>query len=175
VGVRRRAGPDVEVHRAALQEDELTERRGIPVTTASRTLLDLAAVLERHRLERALREAELRRLADATSLERLLRCHPRRRGTGTLRSVLASGRIGDGVTRSELEERFLAFVDRAALPRPKVNAHVEIAGRLIECDCVWRLARRRSAPSARARGLRRSAHRPRPGLLASAGVNARVS
>ncbi|MEJ7717258.1 MAG: DUF559 domain-containing protein [Thermoleophilaceae bacterium] len=126
------------MHRAALQEDELTERRGIPVTTASRTLLDLAAVLERHRLERALREAELRRLADATSLERLLRCHPRRRGTGTLRSVLASGRIGDGVTRSELEERFLAFVDRAALPRPKVNAHVEIAGRLIECDCVWR-------------------------------------
>ena len=30
------------------------------------------------------------------------------------------------------------FVDRAALPRPKINAHVEIAGRLIECDCVWR-------------------------------------
>ncbi len=137
VGVRRRAGPDVEVHCAALREDELTERHGIPVTTATRTLLDLAAVLPRHRVERALREAELQRLGDAASLGRLLQRHPRRRGTATLRSILASGRTGENVTRSELEERFLLFVGRAALPRPNINAHVEIAGRLIECDCVW--------------------------------------
>jgi very-short-patch-repair endonuclease len=55
-----------------------------------------------------------------------------------LRSVLASGRIGENVTRSDLEERFLAFLDRAALPRPEINAQVEIAGRLIECGCLWR-------------------------------------
>lgn len=141
VGVRRRAGPDVEVHRATLRDDELTRLHGIPVTTASRTLLDLAAVLAPQRLERALREAELQRLGDAASLERLLQRHPRRRGTATLRRILVSGRIGENVTRSELEERFLTFVDQAALPRPTINAHVAIAGRLIECDCVWRAQR----------------------------------
>jgi hypothetical protein len=119
----------------------VTEREKIPVTTASRTLLDLAAVLPRHQLERALQEAEVRRLGDMVSLEALLVRHPRRRGTATLRSVLASGRIGENVTRSDLEERFLAFLDRAALPRPETNSYVEIAGRLVECDCVWRLQR----------------------------------
>ena len=135
---RRRAGPGVEVHHTRLSEEEVTEREKIPVTTASRTLLDLAAVLPRRQLERALQEAEVRRLGDLVSLEDLLVRHPRRRGTVILRSVLASGRIGENVTRSDLEERFLAFLDRAALPRPEINAQVEIAGRLIECDCLWR-------------------------------------
>ncbi len=116
----------------------MTELEGIPVTTPSRTLLDLAAVVPRRHLERALQEAEVRRLGDLISLEQLLVLHPRRRGTATLRSILASDRIGENVTRSGLEERFLAFLDRAALPRPEINAHVEIAGRLIECDCLWR-------------------------------------
>lgn len=128
----RRAGPGVEVHHCALEEDERTALNAIPVTTVSRTLLDLAAVVPRQRLERALREAEVRRLGDSASLEVLLERHPRRRGTATMRSVLASGRIGDGVTRSKLEERFGAFLDDAALPRPLLNVHVEIPGRLIE-------------------------------------------
>jgi hypothetical protein len=137
----RRAGPGVEVHHCALEEDERTALNAIPVTTVSRTLLDLAAVVPRQRLERALREAEVRRLGDSASLEVLLERHPRRRGTATVRSVLASGRIGDGVTRSKLEERFGAFLDDAALPRPLLNVHVEIPGRLIECDCLWRTER----------------------------------
>jgi very-short-patch-repair endonuclease len=137
----RRAGPGVEVHHCALEEDERTALNAIPVTTVSRTLLDLAAVVPRQRLERALREAEVRRLGDSASLEVLLERYPRRRGTATMRSVLASGRIGDGVTRSKLEERFGAFLDDAALPRPRLNVHVEIPGRLIECDCLWRTER----------------------------------
>jgi len=137
----RRAGPGVEVHHCALEEDERTALNTIPVTTVSRTLLDLAAVVPRQRLERALREAEVRRLGDSASLEVLLERNPRRRGTATIRSVLASGRIGDGVTRSKLEERFGAFLDDAALPRPLLNVHVEIPGRLIECDCLWRTER----------------------------------
>jgi very-short-patch-repair endonuclease len=41
------------------------------------------------------------------------------------------------VTRSELEERFLAVLDAHALPRPQINAYVRTRGRLLECDCVW--------------------------------------
>jgi len=90
------------------------------VTTASRTLLDLAAVLDGQRLERALREAEFRRLGDATSLTLLLERHPRRRGTAVLRRILAAGRIGDGVTRGELEDRFVAFLDAACRGRGSI-------------------------------------------------------
>lgn len=136
---RRHAGLGIELfHCARLAEDEVTELEGIPVTTASRTLLDLAAVLPRQRLERALREAEVRRLGDAASLAVLLTRHPRRRGTAALRSILASGRAGDGVTRSALEERFLTFLDAHALPRPQINVHLSVHGPLLECDCVWR-------------------------------------
>jgi very-short-patch-repair endonuclease len=55
-----------------------------------------------------------------------------------LRRMPAAGRAGEGITRSELEEHFLALLDAAVLPRPKLNHHLEAAGRLIECDCVWR-------------------------------------
>jgi len=135
---RRHGGLGIELfHCARLREDEVTKHEGIPVTTVSRTLLDLAAVLPPQRLERALREAEVRRLGDPSSLGALLERHPRRRGTAALRAILASGRLGDGVTRSELEERFLAVLDAHALPRPQINAYVRTRGRLLECDCVW--------------------------------------
>jgi len=139
---RRHGGLGIELfHCACLREDEMTVLEGIPVTTASRTLLDLAAVLPRQQLERALREAEVRRLGDAASLAVLLVRHPRRRGTAMLRSILASGRVEDGVTRSALEERFLVFLDANVLPRPQLNAHLDVHGPLLECDCVWRAER----------------------------------
>lgn len=138
---KRRPAQEVEARRGRLRADETTTEDGIPVTTVSRTLLDLAAVLNRRRLERALREAEVRRLGDPTSLAILIDRHHGRRGTASLRAILAAGRLGENATRSELEERFLALVDRAALTRPEVNARVEVVGRALECDCLWRTER----------------------------------
>ena len=37
-----------------------------------------------------------------------------------------------------LAERFLTFLDAHALPRPKLNVQLDVHGRLLECDCVWR-------------------------------------
>jgi very-short-patch-repair endonuclease len=123
---RRR--PGLMVHRAALEEGELTKRAGIPVTKPARTLVDLADVAPRRTLERAFDEAEFLRL-DCTGLA------PRhgRRGSGVLASVLAVHKAGSTRTRSELEEMFLALCDRYQLPRPEVNVHVEG----YECDFVW--------------------------------------
>lgn len=42
-----------------------------------------------------------------------------------------------GITRSELEERFLRFVRHWALPRPEVNASVKVRGIWFEVDCSW--------------------------------------
>jgi hypothetical protein len=57
-----------------------------------------------------------------------------------LRAILAAGRVGEGATRSDLEDRFLAFLDTHGLPRPVVNTGVRVQDRWLECDCVWRSA-----------------------------------
>lgn len=59
-----RPRPGIRLHRGVLPGDEVTRIESIPVTTVSRTLLDLAAVLSRHQLERAMNEAEVLRLTD---------------------------------------------------------------------------------------------------------------
>jgi len=124
---RRRAG--VTIRWSELPRDETTTRDGIPVTTVSRTLFDLAAVAAPATLRRAARSAEAQRLGDGLSLADLLARHPRRPGAAALRDLAFDGRV----VRSELEERFLAFLDRAGLPRPATN--VQVCG--YECDCVW--------------------------------------
>ena len=131
----------VQVHVSRLPEDERTVKDGIPVTTVPRTLLDLAAVLRPHQLERAIEQAEVLRLTDPLSLPAVLRRYPGRRGTSSLRRLLADGQIGATATRSKLEERFLAFVADTGLPRPEVNAWLQIAGQWIEVDCLWRAER----------------------------------
>lgn len=138
---RRRTRSPVRFHHEALPPDEVTVERRIPVTTVPRTLLDLALVLDAHGLERAINEAEVRRLRDRLSLLDLLERHPRRAGTATLRSLLAAGLVGAGVTRSELEDRFLAFLDAAELERPGLNVPLRVGRGWVEVDCLWRAQR----------------------------------
>jgi hypothetical protein len=138
----RRGRREIQFHRGRLARDEVTVERGIPVTTVARTVIDLAGVVGRRQVERALNEAEVVRLAESLSLGDLLARHPGRKGTRAVREILAAGRIGQGLRRSELEHRFLAFVEAAGLPRPEVNVWLEPApGRSIEADCVWRAKR----------------------------------
>jgi very-short-patch-repair endonuclease len=46
-----------------------------------------------------------------------------------------------GITRSELERRFLGLLTNARLPRPELNAPLHVGGRWIEVDCLWRAQR----------------------------------
>lgn len=138
----RRAGDGVRYHRSVLAPDEVTVHDGIPVTTASRTILDLAAVLDRRQIERLLGEADYRRLWDAVALPELLARYPRRSGTRMLRAILGEATASTRISPTDLEERFLAFVESEGLPRPELHAALEIApGRWVEPDCVWRAER----------------------------------
>jgi very-short-patch-repair endonuclease len=137
--VRRDRG--IQPHRGRLRPDEVTIVGGIPVTTVPRTLLDLAAVLPRHQVERAINEAEVRRLDDPLPLAALLARYPRRRGVAVVRAILDGTRIGSTITRSELEEGFLEFLIHHRLPWPEVNATIRIGDRSIECDFAWRAQR----------------------------------
>lgn len=128
----RQAG--IVLHRVRdLHRDDRTQRRGIPVTTVPRVLLDLAEVLRSRELERALEEADRLRILDVRALERLCWRSPGRRGLRPLGELLTEHRLPAPRTRSELERRFLDLCRDARLPRPVVN--VVVAG--FEVDAVW--------------------------------------
>ena len=132
---RSRTG--IVVRRSVVPEDEASLVDRIPVTSVSRTLLDLAAVLTRQQLERALNEAEVLRLTDKLSVPDLLERYPRRRGSAVLRALFRDRTAVRGITRRELERRFHVVLDGTDLPRPRRNAHVSVRGRFFEADCLW--------------------------------------
>jgi very-short-patch-repair endonuclease len=132
-----RSRPGIAGHRFPLPKDETAQVNWIPVTSVPRTLLDLASVLTKRQLERALNEAEVLRLTDRLSLPDLLERYPRRTGSAVLRTLLREGVADRGITRSELERRFLAVLEGTGLPRPRLNARVSVRGRLFEADCLW--------------------------------------
>lgn len=97
----------------------------------------MATVLTKFQLERALNEAEVLRLTDRLSIVDLLERYPRRRGSAVLRALLQDRTAVRGITRSELEERFVALLESTDLPRPRLNADVAVRGRFFEVDCLW--------------------------------------
>ena len=137
---RNRAG--ISVHSGAtLARSEARQVRRIPCTSIARTLLDLAEVVDRRRLERAVDQAEVLRVLDLRSVrETLSRAHGRV-GAPLLSALLEEHSPGTTITRSELEERFLCLCTEAGLPPPEVNSRVEVAGGSFEVDFLWRAPR----------------------------------
>jgi Protein of unknown function (DUF559) len=132
-----RARPCICGHRSEVPDDERTLVEGIPVTTVPRTVLDLAAVAPRRQVERALNEVEVQGLTDRLSIPDLLARYPGRRGSAVLRALLDDDESARGITRSALEERFVALIDSYGLPRPRLNADLSVGGRFFSPDCLW--------------------------------------
>ncbi|MGH2962145.1 MAG: DUF559 domain-containing protein [Solirubrobacterales bacterium] len=129
--------PGVRVHRVrSIGRDEVRAFRGIPITTAARTALDLAAIVSQRELEQAVAEVLRRNLASHGALLALAARYPTRHGVPALRHLLERDER-PALTRSEAEERFLALVRRAELPPPEVNVSV----RGFEVDFLWRQER----------------------------------
>jgi hypothetical protein len=124
-GRLRRKG--IRLHRSrTLEPRDITTHRGIPLTTPARTVIDLAHTLKGRPLEYVLDLAEQRGLVDFAELHR-------RPIPSSLQAVLSLYTAGTFVTRSEMENRFLALCDEHGIPRPRVNSHVEGE----EVDFVW--------------------------------------
>jgi hypothetical protein len=125
--------PGVHVHRY----EDLEPRwsctvHGIPATNPERTVIDLAAVIRPARMELVL-DAALAQQVDVGQLilafNRLARRG--RRGIGRLRPLLEARGEGYVAPDSELERRFLAFVERTGLPEPARQLPTWWEGRLI--------------------------------------------
>jgi hypothetical protein len=134
-----RSSAAIHRHRARLDPDEVTTRRLIPVTTLSRTLLDISTVLSIEGLEGAIREAEYIHRFRLRDLDALLSRHAGGRGTAALKACLHSlGRGPRGRTRNKLEVRFASLLARTDLPSPQLNVLLELDGGPVEADCLWR-------------------------------------
>ncbi|MGI8632934.1 MAG: endonuclease domain-containing protein [Solirubrobacterales bacterium] len=126
----------VHRHRVSLVPEEITVHDGIPTTTVERTLLDLAPLTSTPRLRRMADQAQILGLLDLTALRSVVRRRAGHRGIRALREVLDDMGAPE-VTRSELEDRFLAFCAERAIPAPTMNVAVELAGRHFVLDAVW--------------------------------------
>jgi very-short-patch-repair endonuclease len=125
-------------HLAVLPPDEITVCEGIAVTTAPRTIFDLAAASSVGRVEHDIRQLEYLRLYDRLSLLDLVERYPGRRGLRRVRAALARiETLPVGRTRSRLEERFLPFLRRHGLPRPRLNDWIVVDEERFEVDCHW--------------------------------------
>ena len=121
--VARRGRVGIAIHRrATLAAEDVTDHLGIPVTSAIRTLVDLASRLEDERLERAIGEADKLDLIDPAGLRRELERFVAQPGVARLRETL--DRHTFTLTESELERRFLRLALRAGLPLPLTQEHL---------------------------------------------------
>jgi very-short-patch-repair endonuclease len=115
-----RGHPGIRVHRRA--HIDATTHHGIPVTTPTATLIDLAANHPRNEVEAALNEADLRGLIKLEALRAELDTTARRPGLAKLKITI--DRLTFTFTRSQLERFFLPIARRAGLPKPLTRVYV---------------------------------------------------
>jgi hypothetical protein len=116
-----------------LPKRERTIRNRIPVTTVTRTLLDLAAVAPMKQLQRATNEAERAGWLSERAIGETLERHAGRKGIRAFRAVIAGLDPQARRSRSDLELDFLAFCHHHGIPTPVLNG--EIGG--YEVDFHW--------------------------------------
>lgn len=131
-GPRRFGG--VVVHRSTTLEGERTTLRGIPITTAPRTLLDLARGVSDRALARSVREAVRLETITIPELAEFLEQVRVRRGSKRLtRAVARYSGLPLERARSGAEVRAMEILRAANRPLPLLN--VRIAGE--EADLSW--------------------------------------
>lgn len=116
----RRAQPGIRLHRArCIEPGDVVVLDGIPTTSVTRTIIDVARAWPLTRVERVVAEAEHRGLIDHARLQRA-------------RSRNLTAIFGAPTTpqrnRSADEERLLAAVRAAGLPEPEMNAWMTHGG-----------------------------------------------
>lgn len=128
----------VRRHHVVLPSDEVTIHEGIPVTTVPRTVLDLASTSSVDDVEVAIRQVEFLRLYDQLSLLELIERYPGRRGVARAKAALARiEALPAGRVRSPLETKFLPFLRRHRLPRPRLNEWIFLGDKRYQVDCHW--------------------------------------
>ncbi|MGH8984833.1 MAG: DUF559 domain-containing protein [Acidimicrobiia bacterium] len=137
---RRRRVADVTWHESFhLEERDVTEIDGIPVTRPVRTFLDLAGVLSQDHLEEVLNEGIRRNLLSIPAIwRRLEQLGALRPGAGRARRVLETHVPGQRPPDGVLETRYLQLIRSAGLDSGIGQYKVELpGGRLAFIDFAY--------------------------------------
>jgi very-short-patch-repair endonuclease len=127
---RRRPGLRVR-RRPTLADRHVAEHEGVPVTGLVQTLVDLAAVMKRPAVERAVNEADRLDLITPPVLRTALEVHRWEPGVRPLRELLDWRTFR--LTRSQLERLFLPMTKDVGLPLPLTKQWVNG----FEVDFYW--------------------------------------
>lgn len=130
----RRAG--ILTHRAPLPARQMSERFNIPVTSAARTLIDLAGLVPDEALERAIDQAHRDRLTTPAELAEL-RAASGRKGSAGFREMLDFRQEHPGVGDSEWADRAWRWIVNAGLGTPIRQFRVEVNGHIYILDMAF--------------------------------------
>jgi hypothetical protein len=143
-GGRGRRLSNIDAHRATtLTPADLTEREGIPCTSLARTIVDLAPLVSRRAVERAIDQSEALQIFDLRAVEDVLARNATLPGAAIVQSLLEEYQRTqahfDTVTENDFEEAFFALCDAAGFPRPEVQQYFTLpGGDVVRADFVWR-------------------------------------
>jgi very-short-patch-repair endonuclease len=135
---------DLVLHRSGLAKRDVVSVDGIRCTSATRTIVDCAALLGDEALEDAFEQARRMGLTSAPALARLADelCGPGRPGSARLGRLLAAQTAGDRALESRLEVKLARLLRQSSLPRPDRQVPVgrfrlDFAwpSRRIGCEC----------------------------------------
>jgi Protein of unknown function (DUF559) len=121
--------PEVVIHTERRIERELID--GVPCTTVTQTLLDVAATESQRLVRRCLAQLDYERQLEPDTIREA--CGRGRTGSTRLLESLDTYIPQLVHTKSELEDEFLYLCQRARLPLPEVNSHVHG----VEPDAYW--------------------------------------
>jgi very-short-patch-repair endonuclease len=140
-GDRGRHIDGIRFHRVrSPRRDEVGTVAGIPCTSPSRTLVDLAGTVGDWTLRSCFERAAQKKALDIPTIEASM--DPGRRGNRSLQALVDEWRgaapiARQGRLKSPLEAKVLPLVLKRSLLTPRLNAPVEIAKGRIEVDFLW--------------------------------------
>lgn len=131
--------PGARFYRATLGAPEVGTLGRFRVTSPTRTIIDLPAVVTEEELEIALDCGMIRSRLDANRIRTALHERGRngRRGAGVLDHLLQLRADGVPLGRSPLEVRFLRFLRRKRLPTPLSQFPIVLEGRRFVLDFAY--------------------------------------
>lgn len=133
-GADRHAPLGIALHSAELPTQHITEHLGLSLTTAARTVVDLARALPFRAAVVAADSALRQRRASATELQSVLAVCARWRGASRAAAVIA---FADGRSESPLESIARVVFRDCGLPAPKLQALLGTAEEVVRVDFFW--------------------------------------
>ena len=122
------------MHRAAIDPHDRRAFRGIPCTSAARTIIDVAPTAPLDALEDLLLAADSKQLLNRRRLEVLLRERGGRAGTRKILDLITDDPVE---LRSRNERRMFSICRELGVPLPLTNHRIDTAGRTFYADFCW--------------------------------------